>query len=108
MMYMDFETFERGVRTILAISEQSRKINELGKQIAEEFTYVESFDVYNYLCESLCWWSTVPDARDMLEEFIWTYDFGRKWTKRPKSSNQVKLSTIDDIYQYLKGTPNRV
>lgn len=107
-MIMKFEDFEAGMRTLLRIKENSDKINELGKQISEDFIYVESYDTYDYIIGSLCWWSKEPEAREKLEEFIWELDFGRKWVKTTPGIKEIKFSTIKDIYDYLKGTPCEV
>ncbi len=101
---MDFDTFERGIRVLIKNKESAEKINSLGRQIAEDFTYIESFDTYNYIAESLCWWSSVPDARDIVDAFCMDYDFGRQWRKL-STEKEVKLSTIQDLYDYLKGNP---
>lgn len=104
---MDFDTFEQGIRVLVRNRELSEGINNLGKQFAEDFNYIESFDVYNYIAESLCWWSSVPDAREIVDQFCLEYDFGRQWRKT-SGEKEIKLSTIQDLYDCLKGCPTKV
>lgn len=92
---MSAECFEVGIRTILWAVEAT-------KRFGLDFS-VES-DQYQYLRNSVCWWSGVPAAADLVDRFVWDLDFGRGWVKS-NSSVEMKLSTIEDLYLALLGTP---
>lgn len=96
-----FEIFEQGIRLIFKlVCDVSSKCDCI-KASREDESYL-------WIKESLCWWSPVPDAASLIDQFVWELDFGRKWVKSPSFEKSMKLSTIEDLYQALLGNPNLV
>lgn len=112
---MDFETFEQGIRTLMGIDEREAKINTFGAELFDYFIFTDDRTPFEFIFKTLWKWSDVPEAKDMLEYYIFELDYGRKWTsdsiieseaesiKEENRGRSIKLKTNRDMYDYLCG-----
>lgn len=96
-----FEVFEQGIKLIFKLVYDVPIKCDCIKASRDDESYI-------WIRDSLCWWSSVQGAAHLIDRFVWELDFGREWVKSPSFGKSMKLSTIEDLYQALLGTPNLV